>query len=78
MWVYILYIRKHENNERIQGETITTTTKFSKVSIHHNNMASLTRLEEPDYVEMSLKYNHIYPTPPLGKDMTQGQFLSEV
>ena len=22
--------------------------------------------------------NHIYPTPPLGKDMTQGQFLSGV
>ena len=21
---------------------------------------------------------HIYPTPPLGQDMTQGQFLSEV
>ena len=28
----------------------------------------------------SIKYNvdHIYPTPPLGQDMTQGQFLSEV
>ena len=22
--------------------------------------------------------NHIYPTPPLGQDVTQGQFLSEV
>ena len=22
--------------------------------------------------------NHIYPTPPLGQDMTQGQFLSRV
>ena len=22
--------------------------------------------------------NHIYPTPPLGQDMTQGQFLSGV
>ena len=22
--------------------------------------------------------NHIYPTPPLGQDMTQGQFFSEV
>ena len=21
---------------------------------------------------------HIYPTPPLGQDMTQGQFLSEI
>ena len=23
-------------------------------------------------------FNHIYPTPPLGQDMTQGQFLSGV
>ena len=23
-------------------------------------------------------YYHIYPTPPLGQDMTQGQFLSGV
>ena len=23
-------------------------------------------------------YHHIYPTPPLGQDMTQGQFLSGV
>ena len=22
-------------------------------------------------------YYHIYPTPPLGQDMTQGQFLAE-
>ena len=26
----------------------------------------------------SSHYYHIYPTPPLGQDMTQGQFLSEV
>ena len=25
-----------------------------------------------------LSYNPIYPTPPLGQDMTQGQFLSGV
>ena len=26
----------------------------------------------------SIGFYHIYPTPPLGQDMTQGQFLSEV
>ena len=25
-----------------------------------------------------LIYNHIYPTPPVEQDMTQGQFLNEV
>ena len=27
-------------------------------------------------VDSFSKYNPIYPTPPLGQDMTQGQFLS--
>ena len=28
--------------------------------------------------QMSYARNHIYPTPPIGQDMTQGQFLSGV
>ena len=28
--------------------------------------------------EQQINYNDIYPTPPLGQDMTQGQFLSRV
>ena len=28
--------------------------------------------------EYSRMYIHIYPTPPLGQDMSQGQFLSGV
>ena len=30
------------------------------------------------YLQMLIHLNHIYPTPPLGQDMTQGQFLSGV
>ena len=29
-------------------------------------------------INREIKINHIYPTPPLGQDMTQGQFLSGV
>ena len=31
-----------------------------------------------DALKTTLKNIHIYPTPPLGQDMTQGQFLSGV
>ena len=29
-------------------------------------------------LQLSKYFYYIYPTPPLGQDMTQGQFLSEV
>ena len=29
-------------------------------------------------INLIWQYNHIYPTPPLGQDMTQGQLLSGV
>ena len=40
----------------------------------------LTILGEKDYYKYVgiSEADHIYPTPPLGQDMTQGQFLSGV
>ena len=35
-------------------------------------------MADPTRKRSGIKSNPIYPTPPLGQDMTQGQFLSGV
>ena len=50
-----------------------------RVIVHIDQEQKLLSLEkEYEWCDKIVSNDHIYPTPPLGQDMTQGQFLSRV
>ena len=61
-------MKENNNLENIQKSSTHLTERISDIRNKH----SMAKKEEKN-----LDY-HIYPTPPSGQDMTQGQFLSGV
>ena len=66
---------KHNNTHiysyrQTQGQTHTYTRTHIDIHMHKHTRTNTDIRKHTQ--------NHIYPTPPLGQDMTQGQFLSGV
>ena len=57
---------------------ITTTFTHHKMEVLMTKLLPPLRMESVNQIQTVIIITHIYPTPSLGQDMTQGQFLSRV
>ena len=81
------YVRLHPSHLMPYSETYQSSSEDHKIEPNISQKSAVEFQKVPisedndineDLETLNTNVDHIYPTPPLGQDMTQGQFLSGV
>ena len=74
IWTRVAVSISYDDNHYTTGTSLNTKSKITVVNIKTKKVIQ----EYLKLAQILIISGTIYPTPPLGQDMTQGQFLSGV